>query len=487
MTILPSNQDFATEIRTDRLQMIANITLASCLFLFFGTITIGAISRASIVGWLLASLIIGAGAWFCKFFLKRERFDLAVWVFAGGFTVAIGLILMAQDMLTAQLLPFLFPLLVFIIGLLVRPTRALWLAVTAAVISIALPLISGSGFGWHQVFAVALIFLSWLLAAQVTGELYQIADWALQNYQKERRTTEALHENRELLERTLARSQALSNQLGEANEQLEDARQTAEVAKFYRGQFLANMSHELRTPLNAIIGFSETMLKFPMMYNDVELPNEYRHDLSQIYNSGRQLLSLINDILDISRIDAGKLEVQIQQVELLPVIEGVSAIAEGLLGTKPIQLVQDLPDDLPDVWADEARVRQVLINLYSNAVKFTDEGPITLKITNTEEEVCLSLRDSGSGIDPKYHQVIFEEFKQAETEGRDPRSGSGLGLAICKHLLTLMGGRIWVESALGQGSTFSFVLPRYRPGAEPPARSTTEIAAILEPTPAGGS
>jgi signal transduction histidine kinase len=486
MTTMPSNQDFATEIRTDRLQMIANITLAACLVLFFGTVTIGAISRASIVGWLMASLIIGAGAWLCKFFLKRERFDLGVWVFAGGFTVAIALILLAQDILTAQLLPFLFPLLVFIVGLLVRPTRALWLALTAAVISIAVPLISGSGFGWHQVFAVALIFLSWLLAAQVTGELYQIADWALQNYQKERRTTEALHENRELLERTLARSQALSNQLGEANEQLEDARQAAEAAKFYRGQFLANMSHELRTPLNAIIGFSETMLKFPMMYNDVELPNEYRHDLSQIYNSGRQLLSLINDILDISRIDAGKLEVLIQQVELRPVIESVSAIAEGLLGTKPIQLVHDLPDVLPDVWADEARVRQVLINLYSNAVKFTDEGPITLKVTETDEGICLSLRDSGSGIDPKYHQVIFEEFKQAETEGRDPRSGSGLGLAICKHLLTLMGGRIWVESALGQGSTFSFVLPRYTPGSQPPVRSTLEMTAV-EATPAGGA
>src|SRR5262249_40031707 len=160
----------------------------------------------------------------------------------------------------------------------------------------------------------------------------QVTEWALMNYQRERKTTEALFDNRQLLERSLLRSQALSEELQEANQELEHARTAAEEAKHFRGQFLANMSHELRTPLNAIIGFSETMLRFPAMYDDVTLPDAYKGDLNQIYNSGRQLLSLINDILDLSKVDAGKLELHIQKVALQPIVDMVISTAQGLVG-----------------------------------------------------------------------------------------------------------------------------------------------------------
>jgi signal transduction histidine kinase len=225
------------------------------------------------------------------------------------------------------------------------------------------------------------------------------------------------------------------------------------------------MSHELRTPLNAIIGFSETMLNFPIMYDDVALPTPYEADLRQIFTSGKSLLNLINDILDLAKVDAGRLEVVMQPVEIEPIVRAVMSTAVGLLGTKQVELKRVMQPDLPRLWADESRVRQVLLNLYSNAAKFTDAGTIELTVRETDEGVMFSLRDSGAGIDARDLNLIFEEFKQASntgTRGRDPRSGAGLGLAISLQLLNLMGGRIWAESeGPGRGSTFHFVVQRY--------------------------
>jgi signal transduction histidine kinase len=139
------------------------------------------------------------------------------------------------------------------------------------------------------------------------------------------------------------------------------------------------------------------------------------------------------------------------------------------MGNKPIRLETDVPEYLPPIWADGARVEQVLLNLYSNAAKFTDQGAIRLSVAPAEGGVRISLSDTGIGISQDNLSLIFDEFKQAETGGRDPRSGAGLGLAISRQLTTLMGGRIWVESELGKGSTFHFVLPAYEEEAHEPA------------------
>jgi signal transduction histidine kinase len=367
------------------------------------------------------------------------------------------------------------------------PRESLVFAILSSVLIAASPFMNPNAniLGWYQVFSILLTFISWVLAAQVTGELYQITQWALSNYERERKTTNDLYENRQALERSFRRSQALSAELTEANTELDKAKQAAEEATRYRGQFLANMSHELRTPLNAIIGFSETMLKFPAMYDDVELPKNYQSDLNQIYNSGRQLLSLINDILDLSKVDAGKMELLMQRVDLENIISSVMSTAHGLVGSKPIKLETDLPDPVPLIWADETRIRQVLLNLYSNAIKFTESGSITIAVREEDHSVRISMKDTGRGIDSRYHEAIFEEFKQAETSGRDPRSGAGLGLAICRHLLGLMGGRIWVESEPGKGSTFHVLVSLYRDDAtRPTRRDTSTVPAVVKlPTP----
>jgi signal transduction histidine kinase len=444
--------------------MLWKITLATSVLFFWISFTAATVQSSNIISWLFAIAILAIGCLTTRWRLK-SNYTQAAWAYALGAIVAVTAILLFGNSVTTEIVPFLFPLIVFVVGLLLPPSNTLLMSVGIGIIigvTPALNSMAGTDFGLHHAAAIALTIVSALLAAQVTGELYQVTEWALMNYQKERSTNNALFESRQQLERALSRSQALSEQLQKTNVELDQARATAEEAKHFRGQFLANMSHELRTPLNAIIGFSQTMLQFPQMYDDVGLPKAYEADLTQIYNSGKQLLTLINDILDLSKVDAGKLEVQMRRVELGPIIEGVLAQAAGLIGDKPIKLEKDLVDPLPLVWADDSRVRQVLTNLYSNAVKFTDSGSITLIVREVEEGVRLSVKDTGVGIDPKNHLLIFEEFKQAETEGRDPRSGAGLGLAISKQLLELMDGRIWVESELGKGSTFHFTLYPYR-------------------------
>jgi signal transduction histidine kinase len=478
---IPTNEDFALEVRTDRLATLWKVTLAASIVLGWIVFTVAMLQRQQALHGLIPPFLLSIACLLTREFLKRNRYTAAVWTYALGGVVSAALLLYVGGKDMRQIVPFVFPIIVFVVGLLLPPSSTFLLAGLSALVAIVTPLLVPEGrmflqeSGVYIAVAIGFTFASALLAAQVTGELYKVTEWALLNYQRERKTTEALFESREALERSLRRSEALSEKLKETNTELEKARASAEAAKHYRGQFLANMSHELRTPLNAIIGFSETMLKFPAMYDNVTLPKAYESDMNQIYTSGRQLLNLINDILDLSKVDAGKLEIHMGKVELAPVINTVLGQAQGLIGDKPIRLEKDLPEELPVVWADEARVRQVLLNLYSNAAKFTDSGSITLIIREVKEGVQFSVKDTGCGIDPKNFNIIFEEFKQAESIGRDPRSGAGLGLAIARQLLQLMGGRIWVESEPGKGSTFHFIVQAYRPTDETLRRQVAPV------------
>jgi signal transduction histidine kinase len=224
-------------------------------------------------------------------------------------------------------------------------------------------------------------------------------------------------------------------------------------------QFIANMSHELRTPLNSIIGFSRVILKGI----DGPLTEAQRQDLTAIHNAGQHLLGLINDILDLSKIEAGRMELQFSEVDMREIIRGVMSTAVGLTRDKPIELRQEVPEDLPPVWADAQRARQVLLNLVSNAAKFTDQGFIAVRAWADESFVTIAVQDTGIGIPREKQEEIFQEFTQVESGTTRRYGGTGLGLAIARRLVELMGGRIWVESEVGKGSTFFFTLPRARP------------------------
>ncbi len=449
-----SNQDFATEVRAERLAVLWRVTLSVAAAIFY----VGFMRRDGLAIIMLCAVVIAIGCGLTREWLRRDRFLVAAWIYALSGVSAIALAMATtsnQDAL--NILPFTFPLIVFIAGLLLSPASTVLLVFICICTMVLVPFLSLSSLVFINAYYFSAMFfsaLSALLAAQVTGELYSVTEWALLNYQRERRTSVELFEKRQELERTLLRTKMLSEQLQQANSELAQARD-------FRGQFLANMSHELRTPLNAIIGFSETMLKFPVMYDNVELPDIYRRDMDQIHVSGQQLLTVINDILDLSKVDAGKLDVHLRPVQIDGLIDNIIKTANGLVGTKPIELQKELPDTLPRIIADETRVRQVLLNLYSNSAKFTTEGYIRLTVTTEGNEVIFAVKDTGSGIAEEQQKVIFEEFRQADEnkKGRDPRAGAGLGLAISKRLLDLMNGRIWLESEPGVGSTFYVALP----------------------------
>jgi PAS domain S-box-containing protein len=249
-----------------------------------------------------------------------------------------------------------------------------------------------------------------------------------------------------------ARSYELSQQL------IKDLREVDQL----KSQFLANMSHELRTPLNSIIGFSRVILKGI----DGPVSEMQQQDLTAIYNSGQHLLGLINDILDLARIEAGKMELNFEEVHLADMTTSVMSTAKGLVKEKPIQLVQRIPQNMPSVRGDTMRVRQVLLNLISNASKFTDQGSITVETSiqrgpTGKMEALINVIDSGPGISIEDQKKLFQAFSQVDGSATRKSGGSGLGLSICANLVQLHGGRIGVHSVVGRGSTFWFTLPLY--------------------------
>jgi signal transduction histidine kinase len=244
----------------------------------------------------------------------------------------------------------------------------------------------------------------------------------------------------------------LAANLNRMNDELGGLYRDLEAASRHKSEFLASMSHELRTPLNAIIGFSE-VLKEEMFGPLNERQADYLND---ILTSGRHLLSLINDILDLSKIEAGKMELELSTFMLPAVLEnGLTMIRERAAGHS-ITLALDVDPEVGEITADERKVKQVVFNLLSNAVKFTpDGGSIDLAARCSNGQVEVTVRDTGVGIAPEDHERVFEEFQQA-----GQREGSGLGLALTRSFVELHGGRIRVESALGEGSTFTFTLPQ---------------------------
>lgn len=481
-----TKEDFATEVKTDRLKILIVFSYGVCLLVALLVIIFGMTAGRSQMPTVIfaAAVTVSAVCFVAQQLLKRQFFTLAIWVFALGWAAGIAALFAGHDVQVNQIVPFVFPVIVFLVGLMLRPSHTFLMALVCAAVILAagftLPEGAAAPVG-VQIASVSLVFLSALLSAQVSGELYQVTEWALLNYNRERRTNYELFEKRQQLQLSLKRSEVLGDQLRKINDALKEAHAAAEEAKHFRGQFLANMSHELRTPLNAIMGFSETMLKFPMMYDDQALPPVYEQDLKQIYSSGRQLLHVINDIIDLSKVDAGRLEIKLEAINPESVILATLSTARGLLADKPVKLEKDLPETLPALWVDESRLRQVLLNLYSNAAKYTDEGEIRLIVREIGEDVQFSLRDTGVGIDEEYHILIFEEFQQAKSAGRDPRAGSGLGLAISRQLVTLMGGRIWVESKPGLGSTFHFTVPLYRGQDKPGTTPDRDVTRGLRP------
>jgi len=254
-----------------------------------------------------------------------------------------------------------------------------------------------------------------------------------------------LIENKRLVE-SLQRSNKL---LFEANEELKEATKA-------KSEFLARMSHELRTPLNVIIGFAELMLdRVPGEINE-----EQRQCLDDILTSGQHLLGLINDVLDLSKVEAGKMELRLRNIALSEVVESLTSAMVPVLAQRKQSLDVDLEPGLPPVHADEGKLKEVFFNLVSNSAKFTpDGGKLKIEAVRKGDWCQVSLSDNGIGIKKEDQEQIFEPFYQVNNSVAGEKKGTGLGLALVKQIVEMHGGRIWVESEYGKGSRFTFTLP----------------------------
>jgi PAS domain S-box-containing protein len=247
----------------------------------------------------------------------------------------------------------------------------------------------------------------------------------------------------------------LEDRVRQRTAELVEARDAAESADRLKSAFLATMSHELRTPLNSIIGFTGIVLQGLAG----PLNEEQKKQLGMVQNSSRHLLALINDVLDISKIEAGQLDVYGAPFPLRPSIQKTVSAILPLADRKGITVRTHVSPEVGEITGDQRRTEQILLNLLGNAVKFTDQGEVVVQCWRDDGWIVISVRDTGIGIDPKHHRSIFEPFRQADTGLARKREGTGLGLSICKRLVELLGGSIAVESALGQGSTFTIQLP----------------------------
>jgi GAF domain-containing protein/anti-sigma regulatory factor (Ser/Thr protein kinase) len=238
-------------------------------------------------------------------------------------------------------------------------------------------------------------------------------------------------------------------------DEIQDKSRQLEEASRHKSQFLANMSHELRTPLNAILGYTELIQDG--VYG--ETPEKMRATLDRIMRNGKHLLGLINDVLDLSKIEAGQLTLAIGDYSLRQVVHDVFSAVESLAAEKHIGFKIEMARELPKGRGDELRLRQVLLNLVGNAIKFTDRGEVVIAASATNGSFTVAVRDTGPGISQSDQGKIFEEFQQADNSTTKAKGGTGLGLAIARRIMEMHGGKLWVESEIGQGSTFTFTLP----------------------------
>ncbi len=303
------------------------------------------------------------------------------------------------------------------------------------------------------------------------GEAFNTMAGAIQKREQELRDLAAGLE-RTVTTRTLELREQ-NEALVKANVELTLARQEAEAADRAKSAILSMVSHELRTPLTSILGFAKLIKRrvdritlvdvVPEMHRTVR---QIRTNVDIIVSEGDRLLALINNVLDLAKIESGKFEWHMHSLSVAAMIQQSIAATRALFETKDLDLMLDISENLPAIVADKDRLIQVMVNLISNAVKFTDAGAVTCAAYQKENEIIISVSDTGIGIDPHDYDKVFERFVQVGAQVQDAPQGTGLGLPICKEIVEHHGGRIWVESTLGEGSTFSFALPISPPASQ---------------------
>ncbi|MHB1295497.1 MAG: ATP-binding response regulator [Anaerolineae bacterium] len=308
---------------------------------------------------------------------------------------------------------------------------------------------------------------AWLIGWSSSRALYTATEWSLQSLHQARKNLAEVQQHRAQLALVVKDLDQAYYRLDRSNSALVAAWREAEESERQKAEFAATVSHEMRTPLNLVVGFADMMMNAPESYGGVPLPGAYRGDLNAIYNSSRHLLQLVDDVLDLSGIGAGKIALSQNRVDFRDLAQEAVDMVSDYVQAKRLELVVQMPADLPPLILDRLRMRQVMLNLLVNAARFTERGGIRVEAARMGDWLEVRVIDTGRGIAPEDLPSVFQEFRSSEQSSTGWHRGTGLGLPISKKLVELHHGEMGVESVLQVGTTFWFRLPLLAEDAEP--------------------
>lgn len=447
----PLHDDFE-ELRTEALRRLIVFTVAISV----GLLCVGLVDRR--VGepeiWIVVAAMVGTAAT-CSWLVQRSRVSAAVWLYLGLFASTMS----AAVLYSSPHVPFALPLVLMVFPLLVgyRMTCVLALGTDGLIGSARFleltPILDDTVIAIIVLTVISLL-LSWVALRPISTTI----DWAWASYQGEQRKTDEVRLRQAELAQISKSLAEACERLEEVNVELSIARRMAEEARHLKDQFVTTISHELRTPLNLIIGFSEMIVNGQTVGTTAEHPSDpLRRDIETIYRNACHLSTLVDDVLDLGRLEAHRLAMRKEWSSLSTVISDAIESVSALFDRAGLWVTSSLPPDLPDLYLDPTRVRQVLINLLANAVRYVEEGGVRVTARRDGGDVIVAVSDTGVGIPLDDLPYVFEPFRQTGQLRR--RGGFGLGLTVSKQFVEMHGGSMWVESELDHGTAFLFSLP----------------------------
>jgi signal transduction histidine kinase/CheY-like chemotaxis protein len=445
--------------RNDTLNELRASTLEAVNILILSVVWILLAISFLVIGYppMMALVLCGATGIVCtlSYKLRKKHFRLAVYTLILGLWMCNAVVIHEFGLTFA---PYFFSLIILAASVLLRRRTAILLALvtTGFLLNASVDKAAASSIFFPTLFLWFALFTS--LAAH--RSFYQALDiaWLQQDYAMGQ--MEEAREHRQELMRLTKDLKQTKEELERANSQVHIAWLAAEDARRMKAQFAAKVSHELRTPINLIVGFSDSVVNSPSSY-DVPLPLSYGSDMNTIYRNARHLQGLINDVLDVSQIEAGHMPIFREEVDPGQIIHEAAALVRDEIESRGLDFHVIVPDNLPMVSLDKLRIRQVLLNLLGNSIRFTDTGAITLRAEIQASALAISVADTGIGIKQEDLARVFDEFQQLDLSITRRVGGSGLGLTLSQQFVVMHGGHLTAESAgiAGQGSTFTLTLP----------------------------